>query len=292
MDKKNIFDLSAILEKNIQKPISTNEQPSLEIHKLKHTPVYIQSNPILYQNKQPFSQKLKMLNTSENSEKMRSTGIRTNATIDPLVYKEVQKEEWLLLPISTYVRVLYNDNTTSAGGRIVTILPHGDGTYYMNIKHQNPKNISTSSVNTDDINKLYRLINDKREQKPVLETVHEQPDIKQDIVPQPLYNTSNSQHINNTSNLQPLQSNIVVSRVSTPMPLHASNSIISNHPANNLQNLISLQNRNTLPMSNFHETHEMVLSLNHRVDTIEIQIQRIEQTLNKIVDLIKERIKL
>jgi hypothetical protein len=144
MDKSNIFDLGSILDKNIQKPDLPPEQhATLDMHKLKTEPVYIQSNPLLYKSKQPFSQKLKMLNVNDPNTKMRSTGIRTSATIDPLIYKEVPRNEWLLLPTNTYIRVLYNDNSTSAGGRMTSLSPIGDGTYAINIRHKNPKNLST-----------------------------------------------------------------------------------------------------------------------------------------------------
>ena len=264
MDKSNIFDLGSILDKNIQKPeLPVEHHTALDTHKLKSEPVYIQSNPLIYKSNQPFSQKLKMLNVVDPNAKMRSTGIRTSATIDSLIYKEIPKNEWLLIPTNTYIRVLYNDNTTSAGGRMTSLSPVGDGTYTINIRHKNPKNLSTSTVNTDDINKLYKLINDKKEMQ---KGMQEMPTIQE---VQPMRQLE----------VQPMRQLEV-----QPQPeMHDMNHHIQGH--NNLS-----QPRQIPMNTSFNDTNESITSLNFRVDTIEIKIQRIEQSINKIIELLKERI--
>ena len=271
MDKSNIFDLGSILDKNIQKPELPPEQhATLDMHKLKTEPVYIQSNPLLYKSKQPFSQKLQMLNVNDPNTKMRSTGIRTSATIDPLIYKEVPKNEWLLLPTNTYIRVLYNDNTTSAGGRMSSLAPNNDGTYTIIIRHKNPKNFSTSLVNTDDVNKLYKLINDKKEMQ---KGINETPNIHDTLHNTPLHNPP--QH-----DIQPTTQNNII-------PQHET---YDNNVLMQPRQMQSHQQPHQQPQNiAFNDTNESISSLNFRVDTIEIKIQRIEQSINKIIELIKER---
>jgi hypothetical protein len=279
MDKSNIFDLGSILDKNIQKPDLPPEQhATLDMHKLKTEPVYIQSNPLLYKSKQPFSQKLKMLNVNDPNTKMRSTGIRTSATIDPLIYKEVPRNEWLLLPTNTYIRVLYNDNSTSAGGRMASLSPVGDGTYAITIRHKNPKNFSTSLVNTDDINKLYKLINDKKEmQKGIgeMSTIHEMQNTREPIR-EPM-----REPMREPIDMQPVQQNDMQPIQTVREPIRQQN-----------ETLTQLRQIQSYPQNSiaFNDTNESISSLNFRVDTIEIKIQRIEQSINKIIELIKERI--
>jgi hypothetical protein len=284
MDKSNIFDLGSILDKNIQKPDLPPEQhATLDMHKLKTEPVYIQSNPLLYKSKQPFSQKLKMLNVNDPNTKMRSTGIRTSATIDPLIYKEVPRNEWLLLPTNTYIRVLYNDNSTSAGGRMASLSPVGDGTYAITIRHKNPKNFSTSLVNTDDINKLYKLINDKKEmQKGISEmpTIHEMQNTREPIrepIREPMREPIDMQPVQQ-NDMQPIQQTSIQT---VREPIRQQN-----------ETLTQLRQIQSYPQNSiaFNDTNESISSLNFRVDTIEIKIQRIEQSINKIIELIKERI--
>jgi len=284
MDKSNIFDLGSILDKNIQKPDLPPEQhATLDMHKLKTEPVYIQSNPLLYKSKQPFSQKLKMLNVNDPNTKMRSTGIRTSATIDPLIYKEVPRNEWLLLPTNTYIRVLYNDNSTSAGGRMASLSPVGDGTYAITIRHKNPKNFSTSLVNTDDINKLYKLINDKKEmQKGIgeMSTIHEMQNTREPIrepMREPMREPIDMQPVQQ-NDMQPIQQTSIQT---VREPIRQQN-----------ETLTQLRQIQSYPQNSiaFNDTNESISSLNFRVDTIEIKIQRIEQSINKIIELIKERI--
>ena len=301
MDKSNIFDLGSILDKNIQKPDLPPEQhATLDMHKLKTEPVYIQSNPLLYKSKQPFSQKLKMLNVNDPNTKMRSTGIRTSATIDPLIYKEVPKNEWLLLPTNTYIRVLYNDNSTSAGGRMASLSPVGDGTYAITIRHKNPKNFSTSLVNTDDINKLYKLINDKKEmQKGINESsaIHDTlQNTLQHNPPQHNPPQHNPPQHNPPQHNPPQHNPLQHSPPQHIPPQHDTQPTIQNIPQHETyDNNVLMQPRQmqSHPQQQnniaFNDTNENITSLNFRVDTIEIKIQRIEQSINKIIELIKER---
>ena len=286
MDKSNIFDLGSILDKNIQKPeLPVEQHTALDTHKLKSEPVYIQSNPLIYKSNQPFSQKLKMLNVVDPNAKMRSTGIRTSATIDSLIYKEVPKNEWLLIPTNTYIRVLYNDNTTSAGGRMTSLSPVGDGTYTINIRHKNPKNLSTSTVNTDDINKLYKLINDKKEMQ---KGTQEMPTI-QEVQPMRQLEVQPMRQLE----VQPMrQLEVQPMRQTEMQPMRQLEAQPEMHDMNHhIQGHNNLSQPRQIPMNtSFNDTNESITSLNFRVDTIEIKIQRIEQSINKIIELLKERI--
>ena len=278
MDKSNIFDLGSILDKNIQKPeLPVEQHTTLDTHKLKSEPVYIQSNPLIYKSNQPFSQKLKMLNVVDPNAKMRSTGIRTSATIDPLIYKEVQRSEWLLIPTNTYIRVLYNDNTTSAGGRMTSLSPVGDGTYTINIRHKNPKNLSTSTVNTDDINKLYKLINDKKEmQKGMQEmsTIQEvQPMRQPEVQPmrQPEMQPMRQQEVQpmRQQEIQPMRQQEMQPMRQQEIQQQPEMHDMNHHMQSN-NSLLQPRQMNT----SFNDTNESITSLNFRVDTIEIKIQR------------------
>ena len=82
-------------------------------------------------------------------------------TISEKTYIPFNESEWLTIKIGTYVRILLKNNSSTKGGRLVSINKIQDSDKVeFSVKHHNCKN--HSKVHIDDIQKIYQLKDDKK----------------------------------------------------------------------------------------------------------------------------------
>ena len=82
-------------------------------------------------------------------------------TISEKTYIPFNESEWLNIKIGTYVRILLKNNSSTKGGRLVSINKIQDSDKVeFSVKHYNCKN--HSKVHIDDIQKIYQLKDDKK----------------------------------------------------------------------------------------------------------------------------------
>ena len=82
-------------------------------------------------------------------------------TISEKTYIPFNESEWLTIKIGTYVRILLKNNSSTKGGRLISINKIQDSDKVeFSVKHYNCKN--HSKVHIDDIKKIYQLKDDKK----------------------------------------------------------------------------------------------------------------------------------
>ena len=82
-------------------------------------------------------------------------------TISEKTYIPFNESEWLNIKIGTYVRILLKNNSSTKGGRLISINKIQDSDKVeFSVKHYNCKN--NSKVHIDDIQKIYQLKDDKK----------------------------------------------------------------------------------------------------------------------------------